>query len=64
MSINTPTRITDKPEVEEAQDNDYILLDNAIKGTRRISVYDFQNPREVNYNWYFNEDKSLVVREK
>lgn len=38
MSVNISTRIIDKPEKEEAENDDYILLDSPTLGTRRISI--------------------------
>lgn len=38
MSVNTSTSIIDKPEAEELENTDYVLIDNATEGTRRISV--------------------------
>lgn len=65
MSVNTPTRITDRPEVQEAQNDDYVMIDSQTDGTRRISVENLLTPpAPAVYNWYYNEDKTLVVREK
>lgn len=38
MAINREVRIIDKPEVEEPEDNDYVLIDSETEGTRCISV--------------------------
>lgn len=64
MSVNTPKRFLEKSEETVAKINDYVLIHNETLGTRKILVSNLKNHIAVNYNWYYNEDKTLVVREK
>ncbi|MBR2540393.1 MAG: hypothetical protein IKE85_06155 [Mogibacterium sp.] len=47
---------------ETVLDADYLLIDGVTNGTRKIKI---ENLIKIpNYNWYYNEAKTLVVREK
>lgn len=58
--------ILDYTEVTQVADDDYILFDSESGGTSKIlaSYFRGEEPPEPNYNWYYNQDKTLVVREK
>ena len=59
------TRIIDENRVSEARGDDYVLIDNESEGVRIIKTTNLLNRQmEPVYNWYYNEDKTLVVREK
>ena len=48
---------------ETVLDADYLLIDSPTLGTRKITIEN-ATPAQPNYNWYYNEAKTLVVREK
>lgn len=59
------TRIIDENRVSEARGDDYVLIDSESEGVRIIKTTNLLNQQmEPVYNWYYNEDKTLVVREK
>lgn len=59
------TRIIDENRVSEAHGDDYVLIDSESEGVRIIKTTNLLNRQmEPVYNWYYNEDKTLVVREK
>ena len=59
------TRIIDENRVSEARGDDYVLIDSESEGVRIIRTTNLLNRQmEPVYNWYYNEDKTLVVREK
>lgn len=59
------TRIIDENRVSEARGDDYVLIDSESEGVRIIKTTNLLNRQmEPEYNWYYNEDKTLVVREK
>ena len=59
------TRIIDENRVSEARADDYVLIDSESEGVRIIRTTNLLNQQmEPVYNWYYNEDKTLVVREK
>ena len=59
------TRIIDENRVSEARGDDYVLIDSESEGVRIIKTTNLLNQQmEPEYNWYYNEDKTLVVREK
>lgn len=64
MSVNTPKRFLEKSEETVAQIDDYVLIDNESLGTRKILTKNLKNHATPNYNWYYNDDRTLVVREK
>ena len=55
-------RITDESIITTLSPDDYILIDNATLGTRKIKVID--SVTQINYRWYYNTEKTFVVRVK
>lgn len=64
MSVIRKVRLLERPEVTSPKLNDYVLIDNETDGTRKILVSNLKNHVVPQYNWYYNDDKTLVVREK
>lgn len=55
-------RIINAPTAEDYTNDSYVLIDGQTNGTRKILISNLQP--EINYEWVYNTDKTLVVRKK